>query len=143
MEPHEVLGTARHRRAPRQGLGVVNRSNKVGHAPGVESIEVIDDTHFKATAKVGSAHQRPVRREPELAEQEARIARGSRPWPAPARGRGRDDGLSARPIGRDPDGLVRRRRVAGSWRRSAHGHRGNGHKMIGQTFDCMKTTLEA
>ena len=52
--PHEVRGHRRDRRAARQGLGVPHGPEPGRQCgPGVESIEVVDETHFKAKAKVG------------------------------------------------------------------------------------------
>jgi carbon monoxide dehydrogenase subunit G len=123
--------------------------NKVGQCgPGVESIEVTDDTHFKATAKVGvgfvSARFVVAM---ELAEQQppdrAVIkAHGQAPGSAV-------DATAEMTLTDAPSGGTRMDwradvTIAGSL--ASLGARlieGTAKKMIGQTFDCMKSKLEA
>ena len=123
--------------------------NQVGQCgPGVESIEVIDDTHFKATAKVGvgfisarfvvnlefvdldapsaatiKAHgQAPGSAVDADARMQLSDAEGGGPtrdWSAEVNIAGTIASVGARLI------------------------EGTANKMIGQTFDCMRTKLEA
>ena len=123
--------------------------NQVGQCgPGVESIEVIDDTHFKATAKVGvgfisarfvvnlefvdldapsaatiKAHgQAPGSAVDADARMELSDANGggtTMDWSAEVNIAGTIASVGARLI------------------------EGTANKMIGQTFDCMRTKLEA
>jgi len=123
--------------------------NQVGQCgPGVESIEVIDDTHFKATAKVGvgfisarfvvnlefvgldapnaatiKAHgQAPGSAVDADARMELSDADGggtTMDWSAEVNIAGTIASVGARLI------------------------EGTANKMIGQTFDCMRTKLEA
>jgi carbon monoxide dehydrogenase subunit G len=123
--------------------------NQVGQCgPGVESIEVIDATHFKATAKVGigfiSARFVVTM---EMAEQVP-------PDKAVIKAHGQAPGsavdATASMILSDIDGGRTRMdwdadvAIAGSL--ASLGARlieGTGNKMIGQTFACMKDKLEA
>jgi carbon monoxide dehydrogenase subunit G len=123
--------------------------NQVGQCgPGVESIEVIDATHFKATAKVGVGfiNARFVVNM-ELAEQvppdHAVIkAHGQAPGSAV-------DATALMTLSDGPEGGTRMEwsadvAIAGSL--ASLGARlieGTANKMIGQTFDCMKAKLEA
>ncbi|HEX3428214.1 MAG TPA: carbon monoxide dehydrogenase subunit G [Candidatus Limnocylindrales bacterium] len=136
--------------APRdQVWAFVIDPNKVGRCgPGVESIEVIDDTHFKATAKVGIGfiNARFVVNM-ELAEQQppdraVLKAHGQAPGSA-------IDGTASMTLSDAPSGGTRMEwvadvAIAGSI--ASLGARlieGTANKMIGQTFDCMKSKLEA
>ena len=116
--------------------------------PGVESIERIDDTHFRAKAKVGigfiSARfvvnlafvdtEEPIRA--------VITARGQAPGSAV-------DAMGAMHLSGPPDGPTRmdwEATVDISGSLASVGARlieGTANKMIGQTFDCMRTRLEA
>ena len=123
--------------------------NQVGQCgPGVESIEVIDDTHFKATAKVGvgfiSARFVVNLEFVDLdAPSAATIkAHGQAPGSAvdadarmelsDADGGGTTMDWSAEVIIAGTIASVGARLIEGT-----------ANKMIGQTFDCMRTKLEA
>jgi carbon monoxide dehydrogenase subunit G len=123
--------------------------NQVGQCgPGVESIEVIDDTHFKATAKVGvgfiSARFVVNLEFVDLdAPNAATIkAHGQAPGSAVdadarmelsnADGGGTTMDWSAEVIIAGTIASVGARLIEGT-----------ANKMIGQTFDCMRTKLEA
>jgi len=115
--------------------------------PGVESIEVIDDTHFKATAKVGIGFiSARFVVNMEMAEQQppdrAVIkAHGQAPGSAV-------DATASMTLSDGTDGGTRMDwdadvAIAGSL--ASLGARlieGTANKMIGQTFDCMKSKLE-
>ena len=123
--------------------------NQVGQCgPGVESIEVADDTHFKATAKfgVGFINARFVVNM-EIAEMTAPEAstikaHGQAPGSAvdaTAHMRLSDDGSGGTRMDWDADVNI-------SGTLASVGARmieGTANKMIGQTFDCMKSKLEA
>jgi carbon monoxide dehydrogenase subunit G len=122
--------------------------NQVGQCgPGVESIEVVDDTHFKATAKVGigfiSARFVVNMEMAELTPPDQALiqAHGQAPGSAVAAtarmslSDGPNDGTTM-----DWSADVA---IAGSL--ASLGARlieGTANKMIGQTFECMKTKLE-
>jgi carbon monoxide dehydrogenase subunit G len=123
--------------------------NQVGQCgPGVESIEIIDDTHFKATAKVGIGfiNARFVVNM-ELAEQQppdraVLKAHGQAPGSAvdATASMTLSDGAAGGTV-MDWSADVA---IAGSL--ASLGARlieGTANKMIGQTFDCMKAKLEA
>ena len=116
--------------------------------PGVEKIEVVDATHFKATAKVGigfiSARFNVDMAFAELqAPDLARIkAHGQAPGSAV-------DATAEMHLSDGPDGTT-----VMDWKADVNiagtlasvGARlieGTANKMIGQTFDCMKSKLEA
>jgi carbon monoxide dehydrogenase subunit G len=115
--------------------------------PGVESIDVVDDTHFKAVAKVGIGFiNARFTVNMEMAEQEppnrAVIkAHGQAPGSAV-------DATAAMTLSDGTDGGTRMDwnadvAIAGSL--ASLGARlieGTANKMIGQTFECMKTKLE-
>jgi carbon monoxide dehydrogenase subunit G len=122
--------------------------NQVGQCgPGVESIEVVDDTHFKATAKVGigfiSARFNVNMEFAEMtAPEDATIkAHGQAPGSAVdavAHMRLSDSGEAATRMDWSAD-------VNLSGTLASVGARlieGTANKMIGQTFDCMKAKLE-
>lgn len=136
--------------APRDRVwSFVMDPNQVGHCgPGVESIEVVDDTHFKARAKVGIgfistrfvvdlefAEVKP----PETATIKAH---GQAPGSAV-------DGTAQMRLSDGDDGGTRMDwsadvNIAGSI--ASVGARlieGTANKMIGQSFDCMKSKLES
>jgi carbon monoxide dehydrogenase subunit G len=123
--------------------------NQVGQCgPGVESIEVIDDTHFKAAAKVGigfisarfvvnmeMAEQQP----PDRAVIKAHGQAPGSAVDATAEMTLSDGGAGATRMDWNADVLI-----SGSL--ASLGARlieGTANKMIGQTFDCMKAKLEA
>ena len=136
--------------APRDRVwAFVTDPNQVGQCgPGVESIEVIDDTHFKATAKVGvgfiSARFVVNLEFVDLdAPNAATIkAHGQAPGSAVdadarmelsnADGGGTTMDWSAEVIIAGTIASVGARLIEGT-----------ANKMIGQTFDCMRTKLEA
>ena len=116
--------------------------------PGVESIEVIDPTHFRARAKVGVGFiSAKFVVDLELAEQappdRALIkARGQAPGSAV-------DGSGEMRLSGDPAGPTTM-----DWAATVHisgtiasvGARlieGTAHKLIGQSFDCIRSKLEA
>jgi carbon monoxide dehydrogenase subunit G len=115
--------------------------------PGVESIEVIDDTHFKAVAKVGIGFiNARFSVNMEMAEQEppnrAVIkAHGQAPGSAV-------DATAAMTLSDGDAGGTRmdwNADVTISGSLASLGARlieGTANKMIGQTFDCMKEKLE-
>ena len=122
--------------------------NQVGQCgPGVESIEVIDDTHFKATAKVGIGFiSARFVVNMEMAEQvppdRAVIkAHGQAPGSAV-------DAVAQMALSDGTDGGTRMDwsadvTISGSL--ASLGARlieGTANKMIGQTFACMKSKLE-
>jgi carbon monoxide dehydrogenase subunit G len=116
--------------------------------PGVEKIEVVDATHFKATAKVGIGFiSARFVVDMEFAEQQppdrALIkAHGQAPGSAV-------DATAEMRLSDGPDGTTvmdwnANVNIAGTL--ASVGARlieGMANKMIGQTFDCMKTKLEA
>jgi carbon monoxide dehydrogenase subunit G len=127
---------------------VIDPKQVGGCGPGVESIEVIDDTHFKATAKVGIGFiSARFVVNLELAEQQppdrAVIkAHGQAPGSAVDATGSMD--LSDSPSGGTLMDWSADVAIAGSL--ASLGARlieGTANKMISQTFDCMKTTLEA
>ncbi|MEA2549770.1 MAG: uncharacterized protein QOI00_2246 [Chloroflexota bacterium] len=123
--------------------------NQVGQCgPGVESIEVIDDTHFKATAKVGigfiSARFIVNMEMAELTPPDQAVIKAHGQAPGSA-----VDATARMTLGDGPDGGTTMDwsadvAIAGSL--ASLGARlieGTANKMIGQTFDCMKSKLEA
>ena len=135
--------------APRDRVwAFVTDPNQVGQCgPGVESIEVIDDTHFKATAKVGIGFiSARFVVNMEFAEmnppQDATIkAHGQAPGSAV-------DATARMALSDGADGGTKMDwsadvNIAGTL--ASVGARlieGTANKMIGQTFACMKSTLE-
>jgi carbon monoxide dehydrogenase subunit G len=122
--------------------------NQVGQCgPGVETIEVIDDTHFKATAKVGvgfiSARFVVNMEIAEMTAPEASTikAHGQAPGSAvdaTAHMRLSENGSGGTRMDWDADVSI-----AGTLASvGARMIEGTANKMIGQTFDCMKTKLE-
>jgi carbon monoxide dehydrogenase subunit G len=136
--------------APRDRVwAFVTDPNQVGQCgPGVESIEVIDDSHFKATAKVGigfiSARFVVNMEFAEVnAPNDATIkAHGQAPGSAvdaTAQMRLSDSAASGTTMDWDADVNI-------SGTLASVGARlieGTANKMIGQTFDCMRSKLEA
>jgi len=122
--------------------------NQVGQCgPGVESIEVIDDTHFKATAKVGigfiSARFIVNMDMAELTPPDQAVIKAHGQAPGSA-----VDATARMTLSDGPDGGTTMDwsadvAIAGSL--ASLGARlieGTANKMIGQTFDCMKSKLE-
>ena len=122
--------------------------NQVGQCgPGVEKIELVDDTHFKATAKVGigfiSARFNVDMTFAELVapDRAAIKAHGQAPGSAV-------DADALMTLSDGPDGTTVMDwtadvNIAGTL--AGVGARlieGTANKMIGQTFDCMKSKLE-
>ena len=122
--------------------------NQVGQCgPGVESIDVIDETHFKATAKVGIGFiSARFIVNMEMAEQQP-------PDRAVIKAHGQAPGsavdATAQMALSDSDGGGTRMdweadvKISGSL--ASLGARlieGTANKMIGQTFECMKSKLE-
>ena len=122
--------------------------NQVGLCgPGVETIEVIDPTHFKATAKVGvgfiSAKFVVNMEIAEMTAPEASTikAHGQAPGSAvdaTAHMRLADNGSGGTRMDWDADVNI----VGTLASVSARMIEGTADKMIGQTFACMKTKLE-
>ena len=135
--------------APRDRVwAFVTDPNQVGQCgPGVESIEVIDDRHFKATAKVGigfiSARFLVNMEFAEVNEpDDATIkAHGQAPGSAvdaTAQMRLSDSATGGTTMDWDADVNI-------SGTLASVGARlieGTANKMIGQTFDCMRTKLQ-
>src|SRR5215203_3497819 len=135
--------------APRDRVwAFVTDPNQVGQCgPGVESIEVIDDRHFKATAKVGigfiSARFVVSMEFAEVnAPDDATIkAHGQAPGSAvdaTAQMRLSDSAAGGTTMDWDADVNI-------SGTLASVGARlieGTANKMIGQTFDCMRTKLQ-
>ena len=127
---------------------VIDPNQVGGCGPGVESIEVIDDTHFKATAKVGIGfiNARFVVNL-ELAEQQPpdrAVIKAHGQAPGSAVDATGSMALSDSPSGGTLMDWSADLAIAGSL--ASLGARlieGTANKMIGQTFDCMKTKLEA
>ncbi|HEX5824773.1 MAG TPA: carbon monoxide dehydrogenase subunit G [Candidatus Limnocylindrales bacterium] len=123
--------------------------NQVGECgPGVESIEVIDATHFKATAKVGIGFiSARFIVNMELAEQEPpdrAVLKAHGQAPGSAVDATASMTLSDNSTGGTLMDWAADVAIAGSL--ASLGARlieGTANKMIGQTFDCMKTKLEA
>ena len=116
--------------------------------PGVESIEVVDNTHFKATAKVGigfiSARFVVNMEMAELAAPDHAVIKAHGQAPGSA-----VDATARMDLSDGPDGGTRMDwsadvTISGSL--ASLGARlieGTANKMIGQTFACMKSKLEA
>ena len=123
--------------------------NQVGQCgPGVESIEVIDDTHFKATAKVGigfiSARFIVNMEFAETTPPDAATSKGHGQAPGSAVDADASMRLSDGPNGGTTMDWSADVNISGTL--ASVGARlieGTANKMIGQTFDCMKQKLEA
>jgi uncharacterized protein len=123
--------------------------NQVGQCgPGVESIEVIDDTHFKATAKVGigfiNARFVVNMEMAELTPPDKAVIKAHGQAPGSAVDATARMSLSDGPDGGTTMGWSADVAIAGSL--ASIGARlieGTANKMIGQTFECMKSKLEA
>lgn len=116
--------------------------------PGVESIDVIDDTHFKAAAKVGigfiSARFNVNMEFAELDAPDRAVIKAHGQAPGSA-----VDANASMKLSDDGDGGTVMDWVADvnlSGTLASVGARmieGTANKMIGQTFECMKTKLES
>ena len=123
--------------------------NQVGQCgPGVESIEVIDDTHFKATAKVGvgfiSARFVVNLEFVDLDAPDAATIKAHGQAPGSAVDADARMELSNADGGGTTMDWSAEVNIAGTI--ASVGARlieGTANKMIGQTFDCMRTKLEA
>ena len=123
--------------------------NQVGQCgPGVESIEVIDDTHFKATAKVGvgfiSARFVVNLEFVDLDAPNAATIKAHGQAPGSAVDADARMQLSDADGGGTTMDWSAEVNIAGTI--ASVGARlieGTANKMIGQTFDCMRTKLEA
>jgi uncharacterized protein len=123
--------------------------NQVGQCgPGVESIEVIDDTHFKATAKVGvgfiSARFVVNLEFVDLDAPNAATIKAHGQAPGSAVDADARMELSDADGGGTTMDWSAEVNIAGTI--ASVGARlieGTANKMIGQTFDCMRTKLEA
>ncbi|MFN8521213.1 MAG: carbon monoxide dehydrogenase subunit G [Chloroflexota bacterium] len=127
----------------------VNDPTKVASCgPGVERVEVIDDSHFKVTAKVGIGIIRAtfvvdVTRAEERAPDFASLtASGKAPGSAV-------DGTARMELSDGPDGTTT---MGWSADVTIHGKlasvgarliEGTAKKLIGQTFDCIRAKVEA
>jgi carbon monoxide dehydrogenase subunit G len=136
--------------APRDRVwAFVTDPNQVGQCgPGVESIEVIDDTHFKATAKVGvgfiSARFVVNLEFVDLDAPNAATIKAHGQAPGSAVDADARMELSDADGGGTTMDWSAEVNIAGTI--ASVGARlieGTANKMIGQTFDCMRTKLEA
>jgi carbon monoxide dehydrogenase subunit G len=122
--------------------------NQVGGCgPGVETVEVVDDDHFKAKAKVGvgfiSARFVVDMRVAERNEPDLAILKAHGQAPGSAVDATADMRLSGPPEG--PTTMAWSADVAIAGTLASVGGRlieGTAHKMIGQTFDCIRAKLE-
>ena len=116
--------------------------------PGVESIETIDATHFKATAKVGigfiSAKFNVDMTVAERTEPELAVLKAHGQAPGSAVDATANMALSGPPEGPTTMDWSADVLIAGTL--ASVGARlieGTANKMIGQTFDCIRSRLEA
>jgi carbon monoxide dehydrogenase subunit G len=122
--------------------------NQVGQCgPGVESIEVIDDTHFKATAKVGigfiNARFVVNMEMADLQPPDRALIKAHGQAPGSAVDATAEMTLTDGPSGGTRMDWSADVAIAGSL--ASLGARlieGTANKLIGQTFDCMKSKLE-
>jgi uncharacterized protein len=127
----------------------VTDPNQVGQCgPGVEKIEVVDDTHFKATAKVGigfiSARFNVDMTFAELVAPDKAVIKAHGQAPGSAVDADAQMSLSDGADGGTVMDWSADVNIAGTL--ASVGARlieGTANKMIGQTFDCMKQKLEA
>ncbi len=135
--------------APRDRVwGFVTDPNQVGQCgPGVETIEVVDDTHFKATARVGigfiNARFAVNMEFAEQAPPERAVIKAHGQAPGSAVDATAEMVLSGPPAG--PTEMAWNADVLLAGTMASVGARlveGTANKMIGQTFDCMRTKLE-
>jgi carbon monoxide dehydrogenase subunit G len=135
--------------APRDRVWTfVTDPDQVGQCgPGVESIEVVDETHFKATAKVGigfiNARFVAQMEMADLVPPERAVIKAHGQAPGSA-----VDATAQMTLSGPPEGPTRMdwsADVALSGTMASLGSRlieGTANKMIGQTFDCMRQKLE-
>jgi carbon monoxide dehydrogenase subunit G len=122
--------------------------NQVGQCgPGVESIDVVDDAHFKATAKVGigfiSARFNVNMEFAELTAPDRALIKAHGQAPGSAVDANAEMVLSGPPDGPTTMDWSADVQLAGTM--ASLGARlidGTANKMIGQTFDCMRAKLE-
>ncbi len=122
--------------------------NQVGQCgPGVEKIEVVDDTHFKATAKVGigfiSARFNVDMTFAELTAPDKAVIKAHGQAPGSAVDADAQMALSDGPDGTTVMDWTADVNIAGTL--ASVGARlieGTANKMIGQTFECMRAKLE-
>jgi uncharacterized protein len=122
--------------------------NQVGQCgPGVEKIEVVDDTHFKATAKVGigfiSARFNVEMTFAELTPPDKAVIKAHGQAPGSAVDADAQMALSDGPDGTTVMDWTADVNIAGTL--ASVGARlieGTANKMIGQTFECMRAKLE-
>ena len=135
--------------APRDRVwAFVTDPDQVGQCgPGVESIEVVDETHFKATAKVGigfiNARFVAQMEMADLVPPERAVIKAHGQAPGSAVDATAQMTLSGAPEG--PTRMDWSADVALSGTMASLGSRlieGTANKMIGQTFDCMRQKLE-
>ena len=135
--------------APRDRVwAFVTDPNQVGQCgPGVESIEVSDDTHFKATAKVGigfiSAKFKVDMEFASLTAPDEALIKAHGQAPGSAVDADASMRLSDGANGGTVMDWSADVNIAGTL--ASVGARlieGTANKMIGQTFDCMKSKLE-
>jgi len=127
----------------------VTDPNQVGQCgPGVEKIEVVDDTHFKATAKVGigfiSARFNVDMTFAELVAPDKAVIKAHGQAPGSAVDADAQMTLSDGPDGSTVMDWSADVNLSGTL--ASMGARlieGTANKMIGQTFDCMRSKLEA
>jgi carbon monoxide dehydrogenase subunit G len=115
--------------------------------PGVETIEVVDDTHFKATAKVGigfiSARFNVAMTIAELVAPDKAVIKAHGQAPGSAVDADASMNLSDGPDGTTVMDWSADVNISGTL--AGVGARlieGTANKMIGQTFDCMRAKLE-
>jgi carbon monoxide dehydrogenase subunit G len=122
--------------------------NQVGQCgPGVESIEIIDDTHFKATAKVGvgfiTARFVVNMEMAELTPPDAATIKAHGQAPGSAVDATAEMRLSDSAGGGTTMDWSADVNLSGTLASvGARMIEGTAQKMIGQTFDCMKSKLE-
>ncbi|MGK2852065.1 MAG: SRPBCC family protein [Candidatus Limnocylindrales bacterium] len=135
--------------APRDRVwAFVTDPNQVGQCgPGVETIEVVDDTHFKATAKVGigfiSARFKVDMEFASLTAPDEALIKAHGQAPGSAVDADASMRLSDGANGGTVMDWSADVNIAGTL--ASVGARlieGTANKMIGQTFDCMKSKLE-
>ncbi|MEO5884795.1 MAG: carbon monoxide dehydrogenase subunit G [Candidatus Limnocylindrales bacterium] len=135
--------------APRDRVwAFVTDPNQVGQCgPGVETIEVVDDTHFKATAKVGigfiSARFKVDMTFASLTPPDEALIKAHGQAPGSAVDANASMRLSDGPNGGTVMDWSADVNIAGTL--ASVGARlieGTANKMIGQTFACMKSRLE-
>jgi carbon monoxide dehydrogenase subunit G len=127
---------------------VVDPNQVAQCGPGVESIEVVDDAHFKATAKVGigfiSARFNVNMEFAELSAPDRAVIKAHGQAPGSAVDANAEMVLSGPAEGPTTMDWSADVQLAGTM--ASLGARlidGTANKMIGQTFECMRAKLEA